>query len=722
MTATGSRRSRGHGDDRAGRRGPSRPSRIGTARDVLLLLLALALAVPVIVIPLDLRAQAILGLSVFALAWLMNRFQARGVTLALMGVSIVVSSRYIHWRLTSTLDLEWSLDGVLAATLLAAELYTFATLLLGYFQTAWPLARKPVPLPDDPARWPTVDVFIPTYNEPLKVVRATVLAARAMEWPDAKLRVTILDDGNRGEFRSFAANARVGYIGRQDNRHAKAGNINNALQHTDGDFVAIFDCDHVPTRSFLQVAMGWLVRDERMAMVQLPHHFHSPDPFERNLGVFRKIPNEGKLFYGLLQPGNDLWNASFFCGSCAVLRRSALEEVGGIAVETVTEDAHTALRLHRQGYRTAYLGVPQASGLATESAAVHVGQRIRWARGMVQIFRVDNPLLGRGLSLGQRLCYTNAMVYFLNALPRLVFLTAPLYFLFFGAHIFNAAPALVVAYAAPHLAHILMTNARTQGRFRHAFWGDVFDTVQAFYILLPTLLALVNPRLGEFNVTAKGGLVERPYFDLKLAAPLLVLAAANLGGLAVAGWRVPLDPQHLDALAMNAFWCVLNLIVLGAGIAVALERRQVRTSIRVGAGLPAVLRTDAGRTLACRTVDLSLGGAQLRVPADSAFAHDERVTVGVVVNDEELPLSARVVSGRPGGLRVRFDDLTVEEEGWLVRALYARANAWEDWDEALRPDRVAFGPLRLLGDAARAVWTTLVRSPRRLRRQSEEAS
>ncbi|MFM9578088.1 glycosyltransferase family 2 protein, partial [Streptomyces turgidiscabies] len=76
---------------------------------------------------------------------------------------------------------------------------------------------------------------------------------------------------------------------------------------------------------------------------------------------------EGELFYGIVQDGNDLWNASFFCGSCAIIKREPLMEIGGIAVETVTEDAHTALKLSRRGYNTAYLEVPQAAGLATES-------------------------------------------------------------------------------------------------------------------------------------------------------------------------------------------------------------------------------------------------------------------------------------------------------------------------------------------------------------------
>ena len=129
-------------------------------------------------------------------------------------------------------------------------------------------------------------------------------------------------------------------------------------------------------------------------MLQTPHHFYSPDPFERNLGKFRKIPNEGSLFYGIVQDANDLWNATFFCGSCAALRRAALDEVGGIAQETVTEDAHTSLRLQKAGWNTAYINLPQAAGLATETLARHVKQRIRWARGMVQILRIDNPLFG----------------------------------------------------------------------------------------------------------------------------------------------------------------------------------------------------------------------------------------------------------------------------------------------------------------------------------------
>ncbi len=162
--------------------------------------------------------------------------------------------------------------------------------------------------------------------------------------------------------------------------------------------------------------MGWFLRDQKLAVLQTPQHFYSPDPFERNLDLFQAVPSEDELFYGVVQDGNDFWNAASFCGSCAVLRRSALEEVGGVAVETVTEDAQTSLRMQMRGWNTAYINIPQAAGLATERLSGHVRQRIRWARGMIQNLRIENPLFAPGLKLGQRFCYFNAMLHFLYAL------------------------------------------------------------------------------------------------------------------------------------------------------------------------------------------------------------------------------------------------------------------------------------------------------------------
>ena len=375
----------------------------------------------IITAPFDLYAQCLFASGCFVAALVLRRVPGRLTILIMIGLSLTASLRYMYWRLTETLGFDDWVDMAFGYGLVLAEIYALVVLVFGYLQTAWPLRRQPVLLKSPPSDWPVVDVFIPSYNEALDIVKLTIFAAQAMDWPKDKLRVHVLDDGRREDFREFCEQINVNYITRDNNRHAKAGNLNEALKVTSGEYVAFFDADHVPTRSFLQVSIGWFLKDPKLAMLQTPHFFFSPDPFEKNLDTFRSVPNEGELFYGLVQDGNDLWNATFFCGSCAVIRRKPLMEVGGVAVETVTEDAHTALKLNRAGYNTAYLAIPQAAGLATESLSSHISQRIRSARGMAQIFRTDNPLLGKGLNLGQRLCYLNAMLHFFYGLPRLVF-------------------------------------------------------------------------------------------------------------------------------------------------------------------------------------------------------------------------------------------------------------------------------------------------------------
>ena len=636
----------------------------------------------VVSVPLDLTGQLIFSAGSFGAALLLSRTPGRLTTLAMIVLSISASSRYMYWRVTDTVGFTNWVDACFGFGLLLAELYAFLVLLIGYFQTAWPLQRRPVPMPQDVDTWPSVDVFIPTYNEPLEVVKQTVFSAMQMDWPKDRLHVYVLDDGRREEFRDFCEELGVGYLTRDNNAHAKAGNINAALAVTGSDYVAIFDCDHIPTRSFLQICMGWFIRDPKLAMLQTPHHFFSPDPFEKNLDTFHVMPNEGELFYGIVQDGNDLWNAAFFCGSCAIIKRAPLLEVGGVAVETVTEDAHTALKLSRHGYNTAYLELPQAAGLATESLSAHVGQRIRWARGMAQICRVDNPLFGPGLKLGQRLCYFNAMLHFFYGLPRLVFLTAPLAYLFFSAHVFQATAAMITAYALPHLMHASITNSRIQGRFRYSFWNEVYESVLAWYIMRPVLVAFVNPKLGKFNVTAKGGVIEQSYFDWSIARPYLILLLLNLLGFVVGIWRmVAVGPSSevFTTLVINMVWTAYNIILTSASLAVASETRQLRSTPRVTAALPAALRFADGKTLVCETDDFSQSGVGLRVPNELQLETGSEVHVSLFRSDEEGTFPAQVTFSGGGRLGLRFEGLSLQQQADIARLTFGRADAWIDF-------------------------------------------
>ncbi|WP_114238243.1 UDP-forming cellulose synthase catalytic subunit [Dyella sp. C9] len=653
----------------------------------LILLLALVIGLVFCTTPLQLGEQFRLFLCVWLVMVLARRVPGRGPTMLMVSLAVLMAGRYIWWRTTQTLNFNSVPEAIVGYILYSAEIYTWIVLFFGYAQTIWPLNRKPRPLPPDPASWPTVDVYIPTYNEALSVVVPTVLAANSMDWPREKLRVYLLDDGSREDFRAFAESVGVGYLTREEHNHAKAGNINHALPLTQGEYIAIFDCDHIPTRSFLQTTMGEFLADPKCALVQTPHHFFSPDPFERNYDTFHRVPNEGSLFYGLIQDGNDFWNAAFFCGSCAVLKRAPLEEVGGIAVETVTEDAHTSLKLHRRGYRTAYLRVVQAAGLATDSLADHVGQRIRWARGMTQIFRIDNPLLGKGLTFFQRICYSNAMLHFFYGIPRLIFLAMPCAYLYFGLHVFNAQAISVFAYVVPYLFIAGLANSRIQGQYRHSFWAEIYESVLAWYIVLPTTLAFINPRLGKFNVTSKGGVIKEQYLDWTISKPYLFLLALNLVAILVGFGKLLFGYTGEPAtIWMNMVWAMFNLTMLGAAVGVATEARQIRVAHHIPLRVPATLVFPDGRTLACHAENYSTGGLGILLPLEMRLTKGEAVDVALSRGPVDYQFPAVVVRCRGVHLGVRFEQMTQEKESQLIECTFGRADAWVRWQEQLVPD------------------------------------
>ncbi|MFC0386348.1 UDP-forming cellulose synthase catalytic subunit [Muricoccus vinaceus] len=663
--------------------------------------LGFLLALPFVVAPLEAEQQAwvaVGGLLVFTICAMVP---GRGTLVFLALVSGTISMRYIYWRITDTLDYAGFWATFLGTGLLLAEIYAVVALLLSYLQSLWPLDRRPVPLPDDPDQWPTVDIFIPTYNEPLDVVKPTIFAAMAMDWPRDRMNVILLDDGRREEFRAFCKQVGCGYMTRPDNKGAKAGNINHALSRTEGEYVLVFDCDHVATRAFLQMTVGWLMRDAGLAMVQTPHHFYSPDPFERNLASGARVPNEGLLFYGLIQQGNDLWNSAFFCGSCAVIRRTALEQVGGVPTETVTEDCHCSLKMQRLGWRTAYLRLPLAAGLATDRLMAHIGQRMRWARGMVQIFRIDNPLLGPGLTPTQRFCYVASMWHFLFPVPRFIFLTAPLAYLLFEQNIIAASPLAIVAYAGPHVVHAVLTNSKLQAKVRHSFWSEIYETVLSLYLLPVVLTTLLDPKRGKFNVTDKGGTLEEGYFDLRATGPNFALAVVLVLGLLSGIYGMSASPPEsleFQAYALNSIWVVLSLLTVLAGLAVGRERRQVRERARVGAIMPVGVVLPDGRLIPGQTADLSLGGAAISAPRPDGLSDNAYVTLEIDLGSERVSLPAEALRWREGRLQVRFAPHDVRDEGNITRLVLGRADAWVDWDD-VRHDR----PLRSLAEVLRSI-------------------
>ena len=365
-------------------------------------------------------------------------------------------------------------------------------------------------------------------------------------------------------------------------------------------------------------------------------------------------------------------------------------------METVTEDAHTSLRMQMRGWNTAYINIPQAAGLATERLSGHVGQRIRWARGMVQVLRIENPLFAPGLKPAQRLCYFNAMSHFLYALPRLIFLTAPLIYLIFGRVNIPGYWLTIVAYAAPHLVLSNLTNSRVQGRHRHSFWNDIYETVLAPYIFLPTVLALFSTRTGSFNVTAKGGVVSHEYFDARIARPFLVLLGFDLVGLLCAipravqfpvfnatrwlrfvNWPASIyDGGHPGTIFMNVLWLLFSVALLGVATAVARESGQRRQSVRITKAVPSDILLPDGYMAQGITCNLSNGGVLARIhgPIHAGVGDPLRFVFPLLDGTATLP--ATVVAIEEETLRAKFNSLNLQETEALAMILYSRADTW----------------------------------------------
>jgi cellulose synthase (UDP-forming) len=548
-----------------------------------------------------------------------NKKTSEYLHLFLILLSIVTTLRYLHYRLNYTLNFDDWINGTFCFLLLTAELYAIGTLVLAYFQTLKIKDRKPVDLslyPQD--QWFKVDIYIPTYNEDVEIVRKTTLAALAIDYPADKKRVYVLDDGRaekykarREELRQMCEELGATMLTRDNNDHAKAGNINTAFGRTDGDLVLILDCDHMPVRHFLMHTIGFFF-NPNVAFVQTPHWFYNPDPFERNLLTGGKIPVGNELFYKVLQKGNDFWNAAFFCGSAAVIRKEYALQIGGIATETVTEDCHTAFRLHSLGYESVYYDKIMVAGLAPEKFSAYVGQQVRWARGMAQILRIENPLINPKLNLTipQRLCYFSATSHFFYGFPRLMYAIAPPLFLLFGINSVRGLGLETLFYALPHIILSMQTNHIPYKHVRFSFWNEIFEFAMSFQAGLVTLLALVNPKLGSFNVTDKGLSVTKRSFDFDSVRYLVIVSAVAAASLLAVPFWLVISPEDTQAVLINALWCIFNLFLLLAACLVAFEQPQLRRAHRLPRKLTAVIHSG-GQSWTGQTVDVSESGTQI---------------------------------------------------------------------------------------------------------------
>ncbi|MCX5516160.1 cellulose synthase catalytic subunit (UDP-forming) [Kaistia algarum] len=665
-------------------------------------LVTLAVVV-LITLPINLQAHLVAGAAVVGLMILMKLFTRQGVwrQIALaLGTSMVL--RYAYWRTTNTLPpINQPEDFIPGFLVYLAEMYSIFMLFLSLFVVMRPMAPRTLKVSSAEADLPTVDVFVPSYNEDASLLATTLASAKAMDYPPEKLTVWLLDDGGTlqkrnsdnleaaheaearyVELQQLAADLGCRYLTRERNEHAKAGNMNNGLKHCTGDLVAVFDADHAPARDFLTYTVGYFKQDPKLFLVQTPHFFLNPDPVERNLRTFETMPSENEMFYGIIQRGLDKWDASFFCGSAAVLRREALETTGGFSGVSITEDAETALELHATGWSSVYVDRPLIAGLQPATFTSFIGQRSRWAQGMYQILRFRFPPGKRGLSIPQRLCYMSSTLFWFFPLTRWIFLLAPLCYLFFNLEIFTASGAEFLAYTSSYMLVNLMMQNYLYGRFRWPWISELYEFVQAVYLLPALISVILNPSKPTFKVTAKNESLDEARIS-ELARPFYIIFFVLLAGVFMTVWRIYSEPYKADVALVVGGWNLLNILIAGCALGVVSERQESRQSRRIDVKRRCEL-IFGDRSVTATIEDASVGGARINVVGFKSqdIARDTQCAISfktsIEVGDPVLPITVRTVSASAKGLSLgcRYHPVKADHYRMISDLVFVSSDQW----------------------------------------------
>ncbi len=545
-------------------------------------------------------------------------------------LAMFAALQYWHWRLTETISYTGIADITASLTLVAAEFYSAVLFFMSLFVGISPLKRKVASPPRDLKHLPTVDVFIPTYNEPVEIPKITALAACNMTYPGGRFRVHLLDDGSTEEKRNspdpvarnaarrryrelkkFCQQAGITYHTRKDNSHAKAGNLNNAFHKTRGDVIAVLDCDHVPTQDFLIKTTHYFLKDPKLFLVQTPHFFLNPDPLDRNLKMFYSAPSENEMFYRGILPEMDFWESAYFCGSAAVLSRRCLKVNGGFSGETVTEDAETSIALHSRGFRSMYIPVPLVCGLTPDIFADFISQRVRWAQGMIQLFLLKKIFRNPGLKWYQKICYFNCMFYWFFSFARLIFLIAPLFFLFFKLNVYNASLHQIMIFTVPYLMTLFITHNYLHGHVRWPLFSEIYEILQSIYILPAITGVIMHPRRPSFRVTAKGDTLSEDRLSA-LAYPFHIIFWALFISLGICIYKYINEPMYRDTLLITGGWILFNITMMFFTLGVVYERKQIRRFHRAKAWRSVTIKAGDEEFQATLT-DLSWNGAGIEV-------------------------------------------------------------------------------------------------------------
>lgn len=411
-----------------------------------------------------------------------------------------------------------------------------------------------------------VDIYITVAGEPMSVVQKTLNAAVKIDYPS--YHVYILNDGyvakkqNWHEMEELASRydpSVVTCITRTEPGGAKAGNINHALKMTTAPFVAILDCDHIPTRNFLKRMAGYFI-DNNVAFVQSPQYYRN----HRESYMANAAWQQQVLFFGPICRGKDRTNSLFMCGTNMLIRRAALDELGGMRQESITEDLLTALHLHARGWQSIYVPNILARGLAPEDLSSYWQQQFRWARGSLEVLLKYNPLFLRGLSFQQRIQYLASVTYYLTGFVVLADALLPLFYFYFNLIPISSATMAIALIFVPYL-FLTLYSLQLISSFAFSFRAIAISIASWPIYTLAFIVTLLRIPSG-FKITSK----ERASGSyLRLASLHILYILAIVIGI---GWSAHRNGLT-TSLVTNASWGILYIVMFLPFVRAALSDR-----------------------------------------------------------------------------------------------------------------------------------------------------
>jgi len=524
-----------------------------------------------------------------------------------MCVATIMTVVYLGVRGLFTLNLSSPLAVGISLMLYVAECYGGVLLFFFFFQI-WDV-RNPAPVPVLLGR--SVDVLIPTYNEDPQLLRGTISAALKINYPH---RTCVLDDGKRAEVKTLCEELGADYITRPTNLHAKAGNLNHALGMTDGELVVIFDADHVAERHFIDRLVGYFA-DDKMGFVQTPHAFYNFDAFQGVLNYERGVYwEEGMLFYNVTQPGKNRWNAVSFCGSAAMFRRKALEDVGLVATESITEDMLTGLRMHAKGWKSLFVNERLVAAMAAEDITSFNTQRLRWGEGNLGIFAIDNPLTMKGLTWPQRICYLGSMLSWTTGVQKLLIYCTPMLMLLTDVPPVSKMTWQLALLISMYLAAIWAGVKIASNGYGWLLAIELTQMVCFWTQVRSTWRAIFKRKKAKFVVTSKRG--RQSNSILRHIAPHIAYIAGSAIAImwALVRYRLNLS-NNLIGLTIGSALLIINSYLAWVVIKRALRSADRRSSWRhpIALHVDYSAAGDPGTTIhgQCITRDINEGGLGL---------------------------------------------------------------------------------------------------------------